>query len=77
MKNERKAFNFLKSYYEAIESMPKKHRARLYEAIIKYSFDDNFSPDFSGDLATFWILIKPNLDNSYKQYLNGKKNTAN
>lgn len=76
MKQERKKFNFMKSFYEAVESMPKKDRAKMYEAIIKYSFEDDFTPDFKGNLATSWILIKPVLDNSFKQYKNGSQNEA-
>lgn len=76
MKQERKKFYFMKSFYEAVESMPKKDRPKMYEAIIRYSFDDDYSPDFKGNLATSWILIKPVLDNSYKQYKNGSQNEA-
>jgi len=73
MKQDRKKFNFMKSFYEAVESMPKRDRPRMYEAIIKYSFEDNYEPDFTGSLATAWILIKPILDNSFKQYKNVAK----
>lgn len=74
MKNERKKFNFMKSFYEAVESMPKKYRPLMYEAIIKYSFDDDFVPNFKGNLATMWLLIKPILDKSYQQFKNGSEN---
>jgi len=74
MKQDRKKFNFMKSFYDAVESMPKKDRPKLYEAIIKYSFEDGYKPDFTGNLATIWILIKPILDKSYQQYQNGSQN---
>lgn len=77
MKSERKKFNFMKSFYEAVETLPPKDRPKMYEAIIKYSFEDNYNPDFKGVLATVWILIKPILDNSHKQYKNGSQNTPN
>lgn len=77
MKQERKKFNFMKSFYDAVESMPKKDRPKMYEAIIKYSFEDDYNPDFTGSLATAWILIKPILDKSYQQYQNGSQNTPN
>lgn len=77
MKHDRKKFNFMKSFYEAVETLPKKDRPKMYEAIIKYSFEDDYDPCFSGTLATVWILIKPILDTSYKQYRNGSRNNSN
>lgn len=75
MKSERKKFNFMKSFYEAVETLPEKDKPKMYEAIIKYSFEDDYKPDFKGILATVWILIQPILDTSYKQYRNGSQNT--
>ena len=77
MKHDRKKFNFMKSFYDAVESMPKKYRPKMYEAIIKYSFEDGYDPSFTGSLATAWILIKPILDKSYQQFQNGSQNRAN
>ncbi len=76
MKQDRKKFNFMKSFYEAVERLPKKDRPKMYEAIIKYSFEDNYKPDFKGTLATVWILIQPILDTSFKQYKNGSQNNS-
>lgn len=75
-KQDRKKFNFMKSFYEAVETLPKRDRPKIYEAIIKYSFEDDYIPDFTGTLATVWILIQPILDTSYKQYKNGSQNGA-
>ena len=77
MKQDRKKFYFMRSFYEAVETLPKKDRPKMYEAIIKYSLEDDYNPEFTGNLATMWILIKPILDNSFKQYKNGSQNTAN
>ena len=77
MKKERKKFNFMRSFYEAVEKMPKKERPQMYEAIIKYSFDDNFEPNFTGNMAIVWILIKPILDKNYQQFKNGSGNKPN
>ena len=71
MKSNRKKFNFMKSFYEAVETLPAKDKPKMYEAIIKYSFEDDYKPNFKGILATVWILIQPILDTSYKQYKNG------
>lgn len=74
-KKDRKKFNFMKSFYEAVETLPKKDRQKMYEAIIKYSFEDDYVPEFKGGLKTAWILIQPILDASFKQYKNGSQNT--
>lgn len=74
-KKDRKKFNFMKSFYEAVETLPKKDRQKMYEAIIKYSFEDDYVPEFKGGLRTAWILIQPILDTSFKQYKNGSQNT--
>lgn len=74
MKEKRTKFNFMRSFYESIETLPKKDRPKLYEAIIKYSFEDDYNPDFKGLLNTVWLLIKPILDKSFKQYKNGCQN---
>lgn len=58
----------MRSFYEAVETLTNKDKPRMYEAIIKYSFEDNYEPNFKGTLATVWLLIKPILDNSFKQY---------
>lgn len=70
-KSDRKTFKFMKSFYESVETLPKKYRPKMYEAIIKYSFEDDYDPEFKGVLSTVWILIKPILDNSFKQFQNG------
>lgn len=76
-KKDRKAFNFMRSFYEAIETLPKKKQPLMYEAIVKYSFDDNFDPNFNGILLTTWTLIKPVLDKSFTNYQNGNKKNSN
>lgn len=76
-KKDRNKFYFMRSFYEAVETLTNKDKSRMYEAIIKYSFEDSYVPEFKGTLATVWLLIKPVLDNSFKQYKNGSQNNAN
>ena len=76
-KKDRKAFNFMRSYYDAIETLPKNQQSKLYEAIVKYSFEDNYNPEFKGTLSTVWFLIKPVLDKSFTNYQNGSKKQPN
>ncbi len=75
-KSDRNKFNFMKSFYEAVETLPEKDKSKMYEAIIKYSFEDDYQPHFKGTLSTVWILIKPILDNSFKQFQNGSQRTS-
>ena len=73
-KSDRKAFNFMQSYYEAIKKVSKKNQPKLLEAIVKYSFEDDYIPHFDGELDLAWTLIKPILDKSFINYLNAKSN---
>lgn len=76
-KKDRNKFYFMRSFYEAVETLTNRDKSKMYEAIIKYSFEEDYVPEFKGTLATAWLLIKPVLDNSFKQYKNGSQNNAN
>lgn len=73
-KSDRNAFNFMKSYYEAIKKVSKKNQPKLLEAIVKYSFEDDYEPHFNGELDLAWTLIKPILNKSFTNYQNAKSN---
>lgn len=36
---EKKGFVFLPTYYDAIESLPVRHRLRAYQALCSYALD--------------------------------------
>lgn len=76
-KKDRKAFNFMRSYYDAIKTFPKSQQSKLYEAIVKYSFEDDYMPNFNGTLAMAWLLIQPILDKSFINYKNASRNKPN
>lgn len=68
---ERGQFTFYRSYWEAIQSLPKKDRLAAYEAIAEYALDGT-QPQISGGAATVFILVKPTLDTGRKRAEIGK-----
>ena len=69
---ERKSFPFFVAYYEAAQHLSAKDRAAFYGAIIDYSFTAK-EPVLKGQAAMCWILVKPYLEKSMEDFLNGSK----
>lgn len=68
----RDSFIFYRSFYEAIQDLPKENQLELYNAIAQYSL--NFEePALNGLSNTIFKLIKPQLDANTKRFINGKK----
>ena len=68
----RDSFIFYRSFYEALQNVPKKNRAEVYEAVFAYAFESR-EPSLSGVTRALWELIRPQLDASQKRYDNAKK----
>ena len=68
----RDSFVFYKSFYEALKSVPKKHRLEIYDAVFAYAFESS-EPSLSGVPRALWELIRPQLDASERRYENAKK----
>ena len=66
------SFVFYRSFYEAIQEVPVKYRAVIYEAVFEYVFEGR-EPSLSGVPNALWILIKPQLDANQIRYENGIK----
>ena len=66
------SFVFYRSFYEALQNVPKKHRTEVYEAVFAYVFESR-EPSISGVPRALWELIKPQLDASRVRYENSKK----
>lgn len=65
--DERKAFSFYRSYYEAAKDLPtKEDQADFLMAICSYIFD-GVEPDLQGVASAMFKLAKPNLDTSIKR----------
>ena len=69
---ERKYFPFFATYYEAAQHLSAKDRAAFYEAVINYSFSAKV-PNLKGQAAMCWILVKPYLEKSMEDFMNGSK----
>jgi len=69
-------FVFLESYHEALRGLPDTSRLQMLDAILGYVFD-GVIPQLSPELASLWVLIRPNVDASMRRYQasveNGKK----
>ena len=64
---ERKAFSFYRSYYEASKDLPtKEDRADFLMAICSYIFD-GVEPEITGVASAMFKLAKPNLETSIKR----------
>ena len=68
----KESFVFYRSFYEALQNVPKKHRTEVYEAVFEYAFESR-EPSLSGVPRALWELIRPQLDASQKRYENAKK----
>lgn len=69
---ERKYFPFFSTYYEAAQHLSAKDRAAFYEAVINYSFSAKV-PSLKGQAEMCWILVKPYLEKSMEDFMNGSK----
>lgn len=70
MKRDR--FIFYSSFYESSQLLDEVSRCRFYEAIFKYSLDDE-EEELDGIVASMFGLVKPVLDAQVKRVENGKK----
>lgn len=70
--NDVKVFSFYRNYYELIKHLPAKNRTELYDAILKYMFEDE-EPKLTGLNQGIWVNLKMVLDNNKKNINNGKK----
>ena len=70
----RKSFTFYSSYYDAISELPVNKQGKMYKALIDYAMTQK-EPQLNGSEKMAFILIKPSLDKSIKQFMNGCKNS--
>ncbi len=68
----RNSFVFYKSFFEAIETLPKTKKIYLYEAIVRFALFSE-EPKLDGSLQGMFNLIKPQLIANLSRYENGKK----
>ena len=71
--DNRSQFTFYRSFWEAVQSLPKKDKLPVLEAIISYALDGATPSGLSQSQVAFFLLVKPNLDASRKKAANGKQ----
>jgi len=71
----RDSFVFYRSFYESFESLSKKDKLTLFEALCNYALND-VEPKLVGVPAAMFKLLKPQVDANNKRYENGCKGGA-
>lgn len=70
---ERDSFIFYKSFYEAINNLPKDIRLEVLTAIIEYALYGKLPENLKPFAKGMFTLIKPNIDVNTARFENGKK----
>ena len=69
----RKQFTFYRSFWEAVQTLPKKDRLPVLEAIISYALDGTVPQGLTTGQSAFFLLVKPNLDAARRKAESGKQ----
>ena len=70
---QRKQFTFYRSFWDALQDLPREDRLPVLEAIISYALDGEELQGLQYNQASFFKLCKPNLDAARKKAAAGKK----
>ena len=70
----RQQMTFFVSFWEAINSLPKKDQLPLFRSIVSYGLFGEHTETLSASQAAFFSLIQPVLDKSRKKASNRKQN---
>lgn len=71
--DHRGQFTFYRSFWDAVNGLPKKDRLPILEAIISYALDGIEPDGLSQSQSAFFLLCRPTLDSSRKKAANGKQ----
>ena len=71
---QRSQMTFFVSFWEAINSLPKKDQLPLFRATIAYGLFGSHSENLSSTQSALFSLIQPVLDKSRKKASNRKQN---
>ena len=70
----RDSFIFYRSFYEAINELPKENQADTYNAIMQYALNQE-EMQLTGISKAIFSLVKPQLDANYKKFENQKSDS--
>ena len=78
MANEigRLQMTFYSSFYDAIDSMPKKDQLPVFRAVVSYGLYGQHTENLTAAQNAFFILMKPSLDSSRRKAASGKNGGA-
>lgn len=76
MGEPRKQFTFYRSYYDAIQELPKKDQSALILAVCAYALYERAPTGLSPAASTAFKLIQPTLDSGRKKSVNGAQGGA-
>lgn len=65
-------FTFLDSYWEAATMLDTEERRIFIDAIVAYAMTGEI-PELPHEMKPLFILVRPNIDKSVKNYQDGKK----
>ncbi len=69
---QRESFVFYRSFFEAIESLPKSKQLEVYRAIAQFALDGK-EPQISGISQAIFSMARPTIEKNQKKYENGCK----
>lgn len=72
---KRDQFTFYRSYYEALNDLPEKERAKVLLALLAYALDEEEPNELSGVCSACFKLIRPTLDSGRIKAANRKNKT--
>lgn len=72
---KRDQFTFYRSYYEALNDLPEKERAKVLFALLAYALDEEEPNELSGVCSACFKLIRPTLDSGRIKAANRKNKT--
>ena len=72
---KRDQFTFYRSYYEALNDLPEKERAKVLFALLAYALNEEEPNELSGVCSACFKLIRPTLDSGRIKAANRKNKT--
>ncbi len=69
---ERESILFYRSFYEVSKSLPEDEGNKFLKGLLEYAFY-GIEPEFDGVSASFFMLIRPQIDANNRKFENGKK----
>ena len=69
---KREGFVFYRSFYEAINLLPKEERLEVLETVLEYGLN-GVEKTLKNIPRAIWVLIRPQIDSNNRRYINGLK----